>query len=320
MVSFIIIGKNEGWKLDLCLKSVQKAAKENDYIKSEIIYVDSNSSDDSISMAKKFTPIRIMQLTKDCNPAIARNLGAKVSKGSILFFIDGDMEIESSFLQHVINQSGDLCYDFLNGFYYDYFYNDKWEFLYRKQNPSPEKIKHDYFEYITGGLFIISKKLWDEIGGMKEYLARGEDPDLALRLAKREYPKLRKNKLMGIHHTIKEKHAVSVPVLLNRDYLGGTILPYRENLFSIATLRRLIRHEYMALFLIISSITVLIGMEVFYIMMLIYFAGNLIRTYRRFKGLKRLFVMILKDIVFILGFMFYWPRRTPVVVEYNSIQ
>jgi len=319
MISFIVIGRNEGWKLDLCLKSIHKTIKENQYIKSEIIYIDSNSSDNSIEIAKQNGPIKIFRLTKTYSPPIARNLGANQSDGNILFFIDGDMEIESSFLKHVINQNEELCYDFINGFYIDYFYNKGWELLYTKQNPVPERINHDYFEHITGGLFMINRGLWEKVGGMKNYMTRGADPDLALRIAKLGYSKLRKNKLMARHHTIKGKHAANFSGLLNRDHLTGRILLYRENIFSFVTLRRLIRHEYMMLVLLTTVGISFVNNLMLVVSGCIYLAGITLRTYMRFRHLKALPAMICKDIIFILGFIFYWPPRVISEVEFESI-
>jgi len=51
-LSFIIIGKNEGWKLSLCFDSVNRCIENNSILNYEIIYVDSQSADNSIEIAK----------------------------------------------------------------------------------------------------------------------------------------------------------------------------------------------------------------------------------------------------------------------------
>ncbi len=53
-ISFIIIGRNEGWKLTKCLESVMRAIKFNRLSNYEVFYVDSKSTDDSIHRAKRF--------------------------------------------------------------------------------------------------------------------------------------------------------------------------------------------------------------------------------------------------------------------------
>ena len=96
MISFIIIGKNEGRKLKNCIQSVLDTLNYHSISKYEIIYVDSNSSDNSVDIASKFEITRIYKLTGDLNAAIGRNLGASKSQGNILFFIDGDMELNKT--------------------------------------------------------------------------------------------------------------------------------------------------------------------------------------------------------------------------------
>ena len=52
----------------------------------EIIYVDSGSTDDSIKHALSYKDVKVVQLTKDANSAIARNVGANIAKGIYLVF------------------------------------------------------------------------------------------------------------------------------------------------------------------------------------------------------------------------------------------
>ena len=54
MISFIIIGKNEGWRLEKCLQSIVSIVKQDKIVDYEIIYVDSRSTDDSIELAKQY--------------------------------------------------------------------------------------------------------------------------------------------------------------------------------------------------------------------------------------------------------------------------
>ena len=49
MISVIIIGKNEGSRLDTCLTEAKRALR---MLSHELIYVDSRSTDDSVAIAK----------------------------------------------------------------------------------------------------------------------------------------------------------------------------------------------------------------------------------------------------------------------------
>ncbi|MDD2636668.1 MAG: glycosyltransferase, partial [Bacteroidales bacterium] len=122
MISFIIIGRNEGWKFTKCLQSVFETIEYNKLKDAEVIYVDSKSTDDSLKRAKAYKQVKVFLITGECNAAIARNIGAKESKGGILYFIDGDMEIEKDFLSHAIINN-QLRYDCFTGHLDDYLYD-----------------------------------------------------------------------------------------------------------------------------------------------------------------------------------------------------
>ena len=115
MISFIIIGRNEGWKLTKCLASVFETIDHNKLTSWEVIYVDSNSADDSIDRAKAFVKTKIFKITGFYNAAIARNIGVEESVGETLFFIDGDMEIRPDFLPLVYNEKDGLKHSFVSG-------------------------------------------------------------------------------------------------------------------------------------------------------------------------------------------------------------
>ena len=79
MISFIVIGKNEAKYLARCIQSIRKTIEYNKLKKYEIIYVDSNSTDDSIKRVLKFKYVKIFKITSKPNAAIARNIGARES-------------------------------------------------------------------------------------------------------------------------------------------------------------------------------------------------------------------------------------------------
>ena len=99
-LSIIIPTLNEEKYLPKLLESIKK---QN--IKSyEIIVADSNSNDKTREIARKFG-CKVVKGRK--NPGSGRNNGAKVAKGSILFFIDADCYIEDNFLQKALNKTKD---------------------------------------------------------------------------------------------------------------------------------------------------------------------------------------------------------------------
>ena len=307
MISYIIIGRNEGWKLELCLQSVIRTITENRFIGGEIIYVDSASTDTSIEIAKQYKADKVVLLTGDCSAPIARNTGVSVSGGEILFFIDGDMEIESSFLKHIINHNNQLSYDFVGGYYINKNYDENWKYIGSDQFPPKSRLKNDYFEASTGGLFVIARKQWDQVGGMKNYFRGGEDPDLAFRLAKAGVFKLRKKELMAIHHTQNAGRSAGLKSLFSKRAMTGRIMLYRENITSIHALRRMIRNEYSVFFLILFLVALGFSFIAGMILGTLYLAILVARSVKRRNN--PIWALIIKDVIFIFGFLFYWPDK-----------
>jgi putative nucleotidyltransferase with HDIG domain len=83
-ISFVVIGYNEGRHLEGCLKSIQAQT----YAPSEIIYVDSTSSDNSLEIAGNYATKTMVVPKKGANPA--RNAGGEAATGDIIIFIDGN--------------------------------------------------------------------------------------------------------------------------------------------------------------------------------------------------------------------------------------
>ena len=123
MISFIVIGKNEEKNIEKCINSITNTTIINKIIDYEIIYIDSNSTDNSVQKVSKIKSVDIYQLTGDCNAAIGRNVGASISIGEYLFFIDGDMEINPTFINNVFDENLNLKYNFVSGQFENYYHD-----------------------------------------------------------------------------------------------------------------------------------------------------------------------------------------------------
>jgi len=64
----------------------------------EIICVDDKSTDSTIEMVKKFKDVKLISLFKNGGNGKAKNIGAKVAKGEILFFLDDHMYLDTDAL------------------------------------------------------------------------------------------------------------------------------------------------------------------------------------------------------------------------------
>ena len=99
-VSVIIKALNEQENIARCIESVMNEVKN---LKSEILVVDSLSTDCTVEIAKKY-PVEIIQFSTvdDRNCGAAAQLGYQQSTGNLIYLIDGDMEIVPGFLDKAI--------------------------------------------------------------------------------------------------------------------------------------------------------------------------------------------------------------------------
>ena len=93
-VTFVVIGKNEALNLYRCFNSILK-------ITDNVIFVDSDSSDNSISIAKHHNIKKIIRVKANYGtPALSRSVGAKEVETEFMQFLDGDMEIENTWVTY----------------------------------------------------------------------------------------------------------------------------------------------------------------------------------------------------------------------------
>ncbi len=99
MLSVIIPTLNEEQYLPRLLASLQKQT----YKDFEVIIADSNSQDQTVARAQDFG-VNVVVGKKITNPAMARNLGASVAKGSLYLFLDADVYLEPTFIEKFMQQ------------------------------------------------------------------------------------------------------------------------------------------------------------------------------------------------------------------------
>ena len=99
-ITFIIKALNEESNIAACIESCIREAKP---YSSEIILVDSLSTDRTIAIAKQY-PIKIVQFENktDIGCGAAPQLGYQHAKGEYIYLLDGDMEICPDFIKHAL--------------------------------------------------------------------------------------------------------------------------------------------------------------------------------------------------------------------------
>ncbi len=310
VISFIIIGRNEGWKLGKCFTSVFNTIDYNKLTNFEVIYVDSNSTDDSIAQANKFNNVRTFKITGKYNAAIARNIGAKEAVGDVFFFIDGDMQICADFLPLVYDEKQGLFDDFVSGNFININYDNDWNFIDKEDYL---KLRQDKLQFTTGGLFLIKSKIWYQLGGMKNKLRRNQDVDFALRLARMGILLNRKKEIIAYHHTIPYTNFLrSWQMIFNGSESYRAVL-LRDNFFNKYQWVLFIRENY-------TCITFVVCIMIFFFLkvhsiFLIYFSLIMMRSY--FKSQKSIpltlrftIYFLFRDLITFISLFLFWPTSS----------
>ena len=321
MISFIIIGKNEGLKLFKCFDSIFNTININNIKSYEVIYVDSNSKDNSIEIAQKFDEIKIFKITGKCNAAIGRNVGASESKGDILCFIDGDIEIVPSFFPLVYSKNTGLIHPFVSGKLINYFY-DKEGKLISKDPYLPDQ--RDTYENLTMGFFfLITREYWFSVDGMKDIFRIGQDHDIGLRLKnKKGISILRKKEVAAIHYTIDylQKDRMWHDLFRgNQVYHRGLL--YRKHLLNPYVYQKVIKSDYTLLILILGIIMIFFYSKLYiliFYLFLIFIKSIVISKNNSNRFFSQYLYFIARDIANLIGFILFYPRKIKNV-EYNLV-
>lgn len=315
MISFIIIGMNEAKTIKKTIDSIYTYVDFNKIGDYEIIYVDSKSTDDSINIVKNFNEVKVFEITGEINAAIGRNIGAKEAKGDVFVFLDADMEIEKTF-HNVIFKNGELIYPFVSGQLKNIFYNSKNEVV--DENFLFPSLTEDSYAATTGGYFIIEKKLWDSVHGMKTKYRRSQDLDLGLRLAKRGTLLLRKKELFVKHHTIHYQNKARMwKMLFDGSFLYGTSVLYRDHIFNKHIFKIIIRKDYSFIVLLaILLLSFLFSKAIlFYPLILAMRVTLQAKVKQNANFIKNYIFLMIKDIMLLFGFMAFFPKSQEL--EYN---
>lgn len=178
VIGAVVIGRNEGERLSVCLSSVQPEV-------AHLVYVDSGSTDGSVGLAKKFGA-SVVELTPDrpFTAARARNEGAsclleQFPEIAFIQFIDGDCELRSDWIGRAKTFLAD--------------HDEAAIVCGRRRERFPEKSPYNRLcdmEWNTpvgevascGGDFLIRTKAFKAVNGFTASLIAGEEPDLCFRL------------------------------------------------------------------------------------------------------------------------------------------
>ena len=251
-ISFIVIGRNEAATILRSLASVFCAASAAQLPSYEAIYVDSDSTDGSVSMVREQygDSVRVIRLTGIRNAGIARNVGASVATGKILFFIDGDMEVDSAFLGRVLDARHELVHPVVTGRLPEMIYDVERRVVARAADR--RQIRKQEYRASLGGVFLIDRAIFESVGGFAPELRVNEDLDLGLRLARAGTRTLALPYPIALHHTVEYFDWTRI-ISMIRD--GSMLYPgaiFRRHFFNPHYLPIFLSHQRPTIVLLIS--------------------------------------------------------------------
>lgn len=168
LVSVIVPTRNSARFLNACLTSL----KNQTYPHLEIIIVDNHSTDETLTIARRFTPHIFIHRPER---STQRNYGARKAKGKYLYFVDADFNLDPKIIAQCVNK---IAANF--------------DAVVVHNTPDPQmgllaRIRHfevQMYKYDLGhsAARFFRKAVFASIGGYNEDLTAYEDYDLQNRL------------------------------------------------------------------------------------------------------------------------------------------
>ena len=193
-LSVVVIGLNEGERLERCLASVRSMMAPEGGM--ELIYVDSGSTDGSLQAAQDAGARIIILESERPTAGAARNAGWRVARAPFVFFVDGDCIVEENFAVEVLPEFDTPRVAVVFGRLRerrkeDRFFSRMMEF--DRFNPQPGPVPH------CAGIALVRRSALELTNGFDPGLIACEEPDLCVRLRERDLVILRVDNPMAEH-------------------------------------------------------------------------------------------------------------------------
>lgn len=175
-LSIIVIGRNEGDRLTACLASVRSARELPG--STELIYVDSNSTDGSAARAASLGAKAIELGPGKLSAARARNAGWRAATAPLICFLDGDTILDPDFIHLASKEFSDASVAVVWGHR-------------REINPGAsvynrlvdlDWIAPAGLSDFCGGDSLMRREALERTNGFDPGLIAGEEPDLCRRM------------------------------------------------------------------------------------------------------------------------------------------
>jgi len=191
-LSVVIIGRNEGERLMRCIHSVHQIPLED----IEIIYVDSDSQDDSPKQAQALGAQVIVVHPQRPAAAIGRNAGWQVAQAPYVLFLDGDTILQPQFVPAalaILAKQPQVAVVW--GHRRELYPHVSW---YQRVMDLDWIYPAGQFEF-CGGDALMRREALEAVGGYNPQLIAGEEPEMCQRLRAQDYVILHIDEPMTLH-------------------------------------------------------------------------------------------------------------------------
>ena len=177
----VVIGRNEGRRLASCLKSIR--AMRGGGFDTEIIYVDSDSTDGSPDMAAAMG-VRVIRVKPERpSAALGRNAGWKAACGQFILFLDGDTLLHPDFARRALAEFRDPEVAIVWGHRRE---------VAPRQSVYVRVLDLDWIyppgnSKFCGGDALMRRRVLELVEGFDQSLIAGEEPEMCQRIRARGY-------------------------------------------------------------------------------------------------------------------------------------
>lgn len=191
-LAVVVITRNEAARIGTCLESILTAASDS-FSDADIVVVDSDSSDDTTTIAARY-PVRVFRYKAPRRSAAAgRWIGLQQMHARYVLFVDGDCEIVPGWLELAIaRMEADPSLGVICG---------------SRQNAHVEQgvVHLANGGNDLGGTALYRHEALVRSNGFNPFIIGSEEQELCVRLESHGYRAVRMAEPMSVHHTAKKE-------------------------------------------------------------------------------------------------------------------
>jgi glycosyltransferase involved in cell wall biosynthesis len=198
-LSVVLIARDQEWNIPRLVESVLSETAALPDV--EILLVDSASSDRTVELARRY-PVHVVRLHAEqvLTAAAGRYVGYLRTKGELVLFLDGDMELCPRWLgPAMLEMQGDSRIAAIGGPWLDLAKDTRPSDSARREIQLVEQTSVDVRH--LGGAGLYRRRVLEEVGAFNPFLYSEEEPELCIRMRQAGYRVRRLGVPLAFHYT-----------------------------------------------------------------------------------------------------------------------